>query len=207
MTDAAVLAAELEPLWHALAAALRKDDGPGGGGGWESSLPVNADVLSVMVRLRHEIPAAAKGACEAAGEPWRDRDVPSCLRLLPRVTRRLRALNDVTAAEIAEDCLREWVRSAKRALGLRTPDIPVGYVCPHYAADPGAHWRWVDGERVLFEPVLLAAGSEGFLRKSRDGITVEWEHQARVYCPGLGCRAWWGPGEWLLLGKLLKETA
>ena len=81
------------------------------------------------------------------------------------------------------------MRLAKRALGLRTPDIPLGLDCPHHEEAAG----------------LVAAGSEGFLRRARDGLVVEWEHAARVFCPL--CGASWGPGEWLLLGQMLKETA
>ena len=187
--DAAV--AELAALMPALAAALERDTGPAGG--HTTITPgsvVNGDVLHAMITLRTEVPRAARRACETAGEPWAPRGMGACLRMLPRLSERLTAVGLPGEASAVEDAARRWLRVTKQALGLRTPDIPVGCPCPH-------HDLPLTG--------LVAAGSEGFLRRSRDGVTVEWEHPARVFCPW--CGSSWGPGQWLMLGRMLQEAS
>lgn len=187
--DAAV--AELAALMPALAAALERDTISGGG--HTAITPgsvVNGDVLHAMFTLEREIPAAAARARDAIGEPQQRQHIMACLRQLPRLAARMHDLNLAAGAAMLEDDGRRWLRVTKQALGLRTPDIPVGLPCPHHDIP-------LTG--------LVAAGSEGFLRRSRDGVTVEWQHAARVFCPWCGVS--WGPGQWLMLGRMLKEAS
>jgi len=148
-------------------------------------IPVNPEVLHAMVVLHREVPAVTMAACEATGEPWQPRPIPVCLTALPRLAQRLHDTGHPGDAMAVEGALRRWVRVTKQALGLRTPDLAIGAVCP-----------------VCGEGDLMAAGSEGFLRRTGHGATVEWEHPGRVYC-GV-CVASWGVGEWPHLGRLLE---
>jgi len=200
VTDIAETVSELAELWPALAAALERDTGGEGsaaGHGWAAVLVVNADVLAAMIALGREIPETVGYACEAVGEPWQHRDVAGCLLQVPRLAGRMRdlgqAANEKTLAWQADG----WRRTVKRALGLRRPDIAIGYDCPYTASIPEQH---------AGECALLAAGDEGFLRHSPDGLQVEWVHSPVIYCASPGCDASWGIDRWSYLGRLL-ETA
>ena len=180
-------AAELAALIPALAAALSRDNAPSGGrpvlsaGG-----PVNPDVLHAMIMLRTEIPATAQAACEATGEPWHYRPIGTCLIALPRLHGRLLAIGLPGEANRVEAALGRWTRTVKLALGLRTPDMPVGAACPlHEEPSP-----------------LVMLGSEGFVR---DDMTVLWQHAGLIRC--FLCGAEWQAWQWDLLGEVLKASA
>ena len=102
----------------------------------------------------------------------------------------------------AEDTLTwqavAWLRMVKRALGLRKPDIPVGYPCPWADTRPECH---TDGGVMLF-----MAGRDGFLRTGQDGPWVQWVDSGLIYCPSGTCGASWGPAQWPLLGRLLRQV-
>lgn len=188
MTAIQAACTELATLAQALAAALTRDATGTRGTSVSPGSVVNTDVLHAMITLRRHIPASTARACEVTGEPWQPRPIGGCLTAIPRLAGRMTVLGLLAEADELEGDVRWWVRLTKQALGLRTPDIPIGYDCPHHDEPAG----------------LLAAGSEGFLRRSRDTLTVEWEHPAVVYCPHCGAR--WRPAEWLLLGRILQEA-
>ena len=202
--DAAV--AELATLMPALAAALERDTGHGDGAATPTTpgSPVNADVLHVISLLSYHIPAVTAQAREAIGEPCRRPSPPAgCLRQLPRIADRMRGLGLVAEERRLEATVQDWRRRTKLALRFREPDTLVGpgYWCPRLAAYPEEH-RAEDPGRL---PLLLRAGSEAFLVRARDGLRLEWVHKARVYCPL--CGESWGPGQWLMLGRMLQEAS
>ena len=191
MTTLADACTELATLIPCLAQALPRDNTTSGRGGDPSaSVPFNPDVMHALTVIAAEIPRATRLACVAIGEPWQPRTIPTCLRALPRLAGRLTSTGQQAAAAQLDEAARWWIRITKQALGLRTPDLPIGYPCPIHDGPPAG---------------LLAAGSEGFLRRQRDGLVVEWVHAGRVFCPA--CGAAWGPGEWAMLGRVLQETA
>jgi hypothetical protein len=187
----AAACAELATLTPMLPPALRRDTiGGGRYGRLETSLSlVNTDVLSVMILLRAEIPAATMTASRYVGEQWIPRALPACLIALPRLAARMQALNLVTRVTQLDTLTRGWVRQTKAALGLRTPDLALGAVCPECQYNDPPHGQ------------LYMAGSEGFIRP---GPTVEWVTSGRVYCRQ--CGAYWVRGEWELLIRVLATS-
>jgi hypothetical protein len=91
---------------------------------------VNPDVLHAMTVLAAEIPAACAAACEVAGEPWQHHPSTICLRAIPRLHLQLTALGMPAAASDLEAGIHHWTRMVKRALALRTADLPAGRDCP-----------------------------------------------------------------------------
>lgn len=160
----------------------------------QAGLPVNTDVLSALVILHREIPAATMHTAELIHEPWQPRSLGICLLALERFTGRLRDLGMRAEAEAAEDDIRRWTRTTKLALGLREPDeilrlygTPVR--CP--------------ADRCAARPLLRRAGRERFLQWADGCLTPgDWVEQGRIYCPG--CAAAWPATEWRHLGRLLR---
>jgi hypothetical protein len=119
---------ELAALIPALIPALSRDSLPSDGRtALSAGTVVNPDVLHAMIILADEIPAACAAACEVTGEPWQHRPSAICLRAIPRLHHRLTALGMPAAASDLETGMHHWTRMVKLALGLRTPDIPVGW--------------------------------------------------------------------------------
>jgi len=119
--------AELAALIPALIPALSRDGTPPDRRtGLSAGSAVNPDVLHAMTVLAAEIPAACAAACEVAGEPWQHHPSAICLHAIPRLHHRLTALGMPAAASDLETGMHHWTRLVKRALGLRTPDIPAG---------------------------------------------------------------------------------
>src|SRR5262249_55025042 len=87
-----------------------------------------------------------------------------------------------------------WLRMVKRALGLRKPDLPLGYPCPWAESAPENH---LDGGE------LLAAGDEGFLRPDNGGFRVGRGSSAQVYWPARSGGAAWAPRKWPWLARML----
>ena len=173
---------ELAELFPALAAALSRDNAPSDGrGGMSSGSPVNADVLHAMVALTAEVPAACAMAAGITGEPWQRRPVATCLRAIPRFHGRLLVLHRQSDAGHLEAALARWRRTVKLALGLCTPDTPIGFSCPlHEEPSP-----------------LLMLGSEGFIT----GEAVSWQHDGRIWCRL--CGESWPVWQWRHLGRLI----
>jgi hypothetical protein len=197
LTDPADLreaCAELAELCPVLPAALARDTGIDGGlpAAWGAVAVVNADVLAAIIMVEEDVPAAVRGACYAISEPWRHRDLQGCLRQIPRLASRMHDLGLAPDEKAIAWQAGGWLRVVKRALGLRRPDIDIGYDCPHAETCPEVHH---DG------CALLAAGDEGFLRHAPDGLRVEWVHTPRIYCQG--CDASWTLEQWPHLGRLL----
>ena len=181
----------LTTLIPALTPALPKDQGHTRTTQPNGSVPFNPDVMHAIVTVEQEIPDTTTKARAAIGEPatgFRPA-LAECLRQLPRLHNRLLNLNHATEAAELERAAAYWVRVTKNALGLRTPDIPIGYPCPYHQPFTG----------------LLAAGAEGFLRPGAAGTTVEWAHAATIYCPHCGTS--WGPSEWMMLGRILEQAS
>jgi hypothetical protein len=190
MTAAAISTAELAALLPCLAGALRRDNTTmGRSRSVVPGVPVNSDVLHAMVTLHREVPDVTMAAAELAGEPWQRRTIAACLTAIPRLGARLHDLAMVDAERDLERGVYRWTRVTKLALGLRTPDIPIGAPCPHCGHDG---------------PGLMAVGSEGFMRRTGHGLAVEWEHAGRVVCRE--CGAAWGVAEWPLLGRVLEAV-
>jgi hypothetical protein len=117
--------AELAALIPALIPALSRDGTPPDGrAGLSAGSAVNPGVLHAMTVLAAEIPAACAAACEVAGEPWQHHPSAICLRAIPRLHHRLTALGMPAAASDLETGMHHWTRTVKRALGLRTADLP-----------------------------------------------------------------------------------
>ena len=120
--------AELAALIPALIPALSRDSiPPDRRTGLSAGSAVNPDVLHAMIILAAEIPAVCAAACEVTGEPWQHRPSAICLRAIPRLHHQLTALGMPAAASDLETGLHHWTRMVALALGLRTPDIPVGW--------------------------------------------------------------------------------
>lgn len=202
MSDIYETTAQLAALWPALAAALARDTAGtdiGGTTTWTSATLVNADVLAAAITLTTEIPAAHHAACDLLGERWAYRQPGPCLLALPRFASRMDATGRFREASVLASQAAGWLRLTKRALGLRKPDIPLGYPCPYAADAPENH---AEG-RMLF-----MAGAEGRLRESPGGTVVEWVVQERIYCASPDCDASWaGRYEWTILGKVLGMPA
>ena len=184
MDDLTSACADLGALFPALTEALTRDNAPADSRSVLSAGGVvNADVLHAMLTLAAEIPAARAAACDLAGETHQPRPPLTCLRAIPRLHGRLRALSLPGAAARLEDDIRRWTRLTKLALGLRTPDMPIGWDCPYHRDEPAA---------------LIAIGSEGFLR---DDLTILWQYAATIWCPL--CGASWPESQWMHLGNVL----
>ena len=187
MDDLTGACADLAALFPHLADALTRDNAPADSRSVLSAGGVvNADVLHAMLTLAAEIPAARAAACDLAGEPWQPRPPLTCLRAIPRLHDRLLVLSLPGAAVRLEDGVRGWTRITKLALGLRTPDMPIGWDCPLHA-EPSP---------------LTALGAEGFLR---DDMTIWWQHAATIWCAF--CGASWPADRWPLLGRLLVSAS
>jgi hypothetical protein len=183
--DIADRADELTALIPALAAALSRDNTPSDGRSVLSAGGVvNADVLHAMITLRAEIPAACSHACDLTGEPWNPRPLDVCLRALPRLRDRLAVLGQPADARRVEAAVERWMRVVKLALGLRVPDMSIGYDCPLHE-EPSA---------------LVMIGSEGFLLAGKT-IAVTWQHDGRICCRF--CGEQWNVSQWPLLGRML----
>jgi hypothetical protein len=200
--DIADVTAELAAIWPAHAAALARDTAAGTAAGsaaaLSSSQVVNPDVLAAMIALSAAVPEAVRSACDAIGEPWQHRDMAGCLRQVPRLASRMRDLGQAANERALERTAAGWLRTAKRALGLRRPDVPVGYDCPYAGASPGTH----PGARALY-----SAGDEGFLRHGGGGLRVEWVSAPVIWCASEHCGASWPLDQWPLLGRLLRTPA
>lgn len=120
--------AELAALIPALIRALSRDSVPSDGrtAALSAGRAVSPSVLHAMIILAAEIPAACAAACQVTGEPWQHRPLAICLRAIPRLHHQLTALGMPAAARDLETGVYRWTRTVKLALGLRTPDIPVG---------------------------------------------------------------------------------
>jgi hypothetical protein len=200
MADIAEITAELADIWPALAAALARDTAVASGGNhaFAAAMVVNPDVLHAMITLSAEIPETVRYACEAIAEPWQHRDLTACLRQVPRLAGRMRDLGLFRDERTLERLASGWLRMVKRALGLRRPDVPIGYDCPYFASAPDDH-----GEGRA----LLAAGEDGSLRQGPGGLCVEWVVQEVIYCASQDCAASWPLASWPLLGRLLRTPA
>lgn len=191
MTVVADACHELAQLTPHLAPALTRDNaGQALVTRWETSLSlVNTDVLSAIITLRYQIPAVTMRAAQLVNEPWQPRTHHACLTALPRLDDRIRHLGLAADHRHLETITAGWVRLTKRALGLRKPDIPLGAQCPRCDSP-------VPGD-------LYVAGAEGYLRHTRDGVTIDWHHDPRVYCPV--CGEWWPQREWEFLLALINQ--
>ena len=200
MPDIEDVAAELAAIWPALAAALARDTAAAAGGARApgSAAVVNADVLAAMIALSAAVPETVRYACDAIGEPWRHRDMAGCLLQVPRLASRMRDLGMVANERTLEGLAAGWLRMVKRALGLRRPDVPVGYDCPYAEASPETH---------AMARALYSAGDEGFLVPGDGGLRVEWVHSPVIWCASEHCDASWPLDQWPLLGRLLRTPA
>ena len=201
MSDIGETSAELAQLWPALAAALARDtaaaDGPAASPAWTAVAVVNPDVLQALLTLDADVPAAVRHACEDISERWAYRDLPGCLRQIPRLAGRMHDLGHITAEKYLTWQADGWLRLVKRALGLRRPDMPIGRDCPYAADTPDAHGRAAG---------LILAGAEGFLDPAAD-VPVAWVTSGLIYCASDACGASWLKAEWSMLDRLLQATA
>lgn len=193
--------AEMLILWPHLDAALERDTGQSesgriSGGGAELGLPVNADVMLALVTLEREVPRMATWAAGVVAEPVIDRGIAGHLQQLPRFHERMLVTAAVDEAAQLAAGVHAFSRGVKLAVGLRTPDVPLGQYCPLHDAP-------------LRE--LVAPGAEGHLRYScldRTGQPVapivEWVRESAVACRH--CRAAWSPVQYLMLSRLLREA-
>lgn len=203
MTDIGDTIGELAGLWPALAAALARDtatpDGPAAPTTWTAAAVVNADVLQAIVTLERQVPAAISRACDDISEPWKHRDLAGCLRQIPRLASRMHDLGHTTAEHQLTWDATMWLRMVKRALGLRKPDMFLpGHACPWSDTRPETHSSGCG---------LFVVGREGFLRSGQDGAWVQWVDSGLIYCASDACGASWGPAQWPMLGRLLRQVA
>jgi hypothetical protein len=202
MTDVAAACAELATLWAALPGALERDTGDTSPGrSWIPAGVVNTDVLHALETLRREIPRAHQMACASIQEPWAPRPIPTILIALPRLTQRLADTNQPHATKMLTLAALRWLRTTKVALGLRYPDEelrtddnPDGWRCPYSPMELDIH------EHI--HPILIKAGSEGFLQPNGQGWTVAWVRTSQIYCPL--CGRTWAPPEWVRLVRILQ---
>jgi hypothetical protein len=168
----------------------------------------NVDVLAATITLSRDVPAVTREACETLGERWLLRDVPRCLRQLPRLVERLHQCGYCWLCGHTKESpspVTGWLRVTKRALGLWKPDLPL-------PDRPSCPWAATRPENHTGGAMLLEAGAEGFLRPARDQdgktvLVVVWVMSGQIYCPDRACGASWPPGQWRLLGKMLGTAA
>lgn len=191
---------ELLILWPHLADALERDSGTADAervsGGGAFGLPVNADVLEALRVLCRDVPEIAMDAAGVVGEPPMHRAVPQHLAHFPRLHERMLVTAAVTEAGQFAARVHALLRLVKIAIGLRTADQRLGQYCPLHDAP-------------LRE--LVAPGDEGVLRYrrlDREGRpvapAVEWRRSDSVLCRH--CGASWTSGQYLLLGRMLREA-
>jgi hypothetical protein len=192
----AAACAELAQLTPMLAPALRRDTtGSGRRGGLEGSLSLfNADVFAAGFTLSRQVPAVTMRASELVAEPWpaSGRSFGACLIALPRFASRMTVLGLAVPVRQLDNITRSWVRMVKAALGLRTPDLALGAICP---------------ECLLSDPphgLLYMAGSEAFINTSPTGPPLTWVTSGRVYCRQ--CDAGWAESEWGLLERMIRAS-
>ncbi|WP_431881558.1 hypothetical protein [Micromonospora chalcea] len=185
--------AELLLLVPALDAALHRDAGTGdderSGSSVTPGLPVNTDVLACMATLHGEVPATARWVSRLLGEPMIDRTLVGHLGHLVRWHDRLTATNATAEATQLVANVERWLRSARRVLGLSTPDRRLPEYCPVHD-DPLTQ--------------LVVPGDEGWLAKVRGGYTVGWHRAEYVRCRH--CGTTWAPGQYATLGRQLRDA-
>ncbi|HET8681275.1 MAG TPA: hypothetical protein VFM54_05305 [Micromonosporaceae bacterium] len=175
---------ELALIWPALTDATERDRGVSTGERVTTSpvllAPVNADVLDAL-----DILAAGLG---------RVRD----LHRLPHQLDQYRDADDQASAHRLLATVTHCRTIARRAIGLTTPDRPLGEHCPLHD-DP------------LTE--LVIPGDQGQLCwRSRDpagqpvGLSVVWRREDVVTCPWRSCGARWTPGQQMRLRGLLRAA-
>ena len=193
MTDLAEVCHDLLALIPHLVPALTRDNTPGGGRALPSSgVPFNLDVVAAGFMLVREIPAVRAQACQLTGEPCPRRRLDTCLIALPRLASRLHDLNQIAAERRIERAVDRWTRTVKFALGLRTPNKPIGANCP-------SALHAIDYPDQPCE--LVSIGSEGFIR---DDQTVYWQHAAVIWCAV--CGATWPETQWNQLERILQTA-
>lgn len=192
---------ELLILWPHLAVALERDSGTAegervSGGDGTFGLPVNADVLEALRILCREVPETAVTAAGIVNEPPMHRSIPDHLRHFPRLHERMLVTAAVTEAGQFAAQVHGMLRLVKIAIGLRTADRYLGQYCPMHDAPL----------RELVEP-----GDEGILRYRRLDRAgqpiepaVEWRRSDCVLCRH--CGASWTSGQYLLLGRMLRDA-
>jgi len=192
---------ELLILWPHLTAALERDQGATdqervSGDPGTFGLPVNADVLEALRLLHLDVPVLAQWAAGVVAEPHLGRAVDDHLRHFPRFHERMLVTAAIQEAARLAASVHSMLRQVKLAVGLRTVDRRLGQFCPLHD-DP------------LRE--LIAPGDEGVLRYrylDRSGQPVapcvEWQRSDCALCRH--CGAAWSPGQYLLLGKLLRDA-
>jgi len=193
-SDIHTTVAELTQLWPALAGALQRDEGVNTQervttSNTEVALPVNADVLATIAALHGEIPATARWACQQLAEPHMDRQPVDHLRHMTRWHDRLNNTNAADSAQQLAHNTRRWLHMTRRAIGLSVPHRPLGQYCP-----------------VHDEPLteLVTPGDEGWITGGPTGTTLTWRHTEAVQCPHCGTS--WTPGQYLLLGRMLRDA-
>lgn len=194
---------ELLILLPALDDAMERDGGaaegePVSGGPAALRLPVNADVLGASMMLAQQVPALAVWAADVLGEPGRRRSVEGHLRHVARWHERMLVTAARADAARLVDVVADLLRRVKLALGLRLPDRRLGQFCPLHDAPlcelikPGAvatlTWRLDPGRPG--GPALVP--------------TVEWLLRDVVVCHG--CNAVWTPGDYLAVGRLMRQA-
>lgn len=206
MTDAktAVVAevTELLILWPHLAEALARDTGVSeaaervSGGPTAFALPLNADVHAALGTLHHEVPSLALWAAGVVAEPALQRGIDGHLRQFPRWHERMLVTAATAEAGQLAAGLHSMLREVKLALGFRTPDRRLGQWCPMHDA-------------ALCE--LIKPGDEGKLRYTRLSSAgqpvapaVDWTRTDAAVCRL--CGASWGPAQYLMLERLLREA-
>lgn len=193
--------AELSILWPAIGEALEKDagvlaDAERVSGGTAIGLPVNADVFAASIMLTTEVPALAYWACSVIAEPPALRTVGAHLQHFPRWHERMLVTAALAEAAHLAVAVRSMLASAKLALGLRTPDRRLGQYCPMHD-DP------------LCELIMPGdVATLRYTRLDRDGrpVTpaVEWTRREAAVCSA--CSASWEPGDYLALGRLMRQA-
>ncbi len=164
------------------------------------SLPVNTDVLTAVREVRDRLPALRHAAIVALGEWQKGRPYgtpEAALDHIPVLHNRLRARGLVHVAENLAQGTEAVLRVVQLALGLRTLDRPLGEPCP------------VHDEAIVG---LVTPGDIGYLEYDHldaQGRPVQprvrWIRTEAVLCRHCGTS--WSPGQYLLLGRMIKEAA
>jgi hypothetical protein len=193
---------ELLILWPHLDGALARDAGMAeaervsGGTPPSFGLPLNADVLSALCALGTQVPAIAYWAAGIVGEDPGVRSIDGHLRHMPRWHERMLVTAAVDDAGRLAANIHALLRHTKLAVGLRTPDRPLGQFCPLH-------------DTPLRE--LVAPGDEGVVRYKRLDRrgqpiepAVEWTRHDCASCHE--CGASWAPSQYLMLGRLMRQA-